>query len=314
MMVWNVLWLAAVAAAAALAGFCMGRLSMQLAGDFIDETDDGRFSKGQEIWEASTAGRWKVQIDSGTLETDGESPWVRMANRISREGVSEKEPGERMAAQGTATHAKTADRAGNEAAAGFHSSSTVKRWNESLESLRQGTNSRFLRTGRRISGGREQQTAKGLGRVVGSPVNGLVVSYKEGEHPAVQLSPLEDKLYAPANGKVIKIFPMGNAFLFLTEFGTELYIRAGDVKDDLLGRYFRSRVVQNEIVNKGKLLLEFDRMGLKAEGVSFAVTVSVENHTYGSNVTMTAKEQVRPGEEIMRVQEKYFPERNVVER
>lgn len=310
MMVWNVLWLTAVAAAAALAGFCMGRLSME---GFADETDNDRSGKGQGIWEASAAGQWKVQVDAGTLESDGESPWIRMANRIGRESVLEKDPGERMAAGGTVTRVKTADRAGSEVGGDFHPS-TVRSWDEGSENVHRGTNSRFLRTGRRVHGGREQQTAKSLGRVVGSPVTGLVVSYKEGEHPAVQLSPLEDKLYAPANGKIIKIFPMGNAFLFLTEFGTELYIRAGEVKDDLLGSYFRSRVVQNEIVNKGKLLLEFDRMGLKAEGVSFAVTVSVENHTYGSNVTMTAKEQVRPGEEIMRVQEKYFPERNVIER
>ena len=313
MMVWNVLWLAAVAAAAALAGFCMGRLSMQQVEGFADGTDGDRLSKGQGIWEASAAGQWKVQVDTGESETDGESPWIRMSSYIGRESVSEKDTGERMAVGGGITHTGMADRAGGGAGAGLRPS-TVRSWDEGLESIRRGANSRFLRTGRRISGSREQQTMKGLGRVVGSPVTGLVVSYKEGEHPAVQLSPLEDKLYAPANGKVIKIFPMGNAFLFRTEFGTELCIRAGDVKDDLLGRYFRSRVVQNEIVNKGKLLLEFDRMGLKAEGVSFAVTVSVENHIYGSNVTMTAKEQVRPGEEIMRVQEKYFPERNVIER
>ena len=313
MMVWNVLWLTAVAAAAALAGFCMGRLSMQQVEGFADETESDRVGKGQGIWEASAASQWKAQVDAGTLETDGESPWIRMANRIGLERVLERDAGERMTAGGAAIRAKTVDRAESEVGEGFRPS-TVRSWDESSENVRRGTNSRFLRTGRRISGGREQQTAKSLGRVVGSPVTGLVVSYKEGEHPAVQLSPLEDKLYAPANGKIIKIFPMGNAFLFLTEFGTELYIRAGDAKDDLLGRYFRSRVVQNEIVNKGKLLLEFDRMGLKAEGISFAVTISVENRTYGSNVTMTAKEQVRPGEEIMRVQEKYFPERNVIER
>lgn len=314
MMVWNVLWLTAVAAAAALAGFCMGRLSMQQVESYVDETEGSRLGKGRGIWEASTASQRKIQVDDGTMETDSESPWIRMASHINSESVTEKDAGDHVAARGVATRAKTADRTDSNAKEVFRSSSMVKSWNESFESTRQGINSRFLRTGRRISAGKEQQTAKSLGRVVGSPVTGLVVSYKEGEHPAVQLSPLEDKLYAPANGKIIKIFPMGNAFLFRTEFGTELYIRAGEVKDDLLGRYFRSRVVQNEIVNKGKLLLEFDRMGLKAEGVSFAVTVSVENHTYGSNITMTVKEQVRPGEEIMRVQERYFPERGVIER
>lgn len=313
MMTWNVLWMTAVAAAAALAGFCMGRLSVQMMEGMPDDEDGEGVEKRKGVWEVEAAGEWNMQLDAGALDQGGEKPWIRMPDHMGRNKATEKDAGERVTAGDRVVQADTADRTGGKTGESFRSG-TAGRWSGGLESVRHGANSRSLRTGRRIHGGREQQNEKGLGRVVGSPVTGLVVSYREGDHPAVILSPLEDKLYAPANGKVIKLFPMGNAFLFQTEFGTELYIRAGDAKDDLLGRYFRPRVVQNEVVNKGKLLLEFDRLGLKAEGVSFAVTVSVENRTYGSNVTMTAKEQIRPGEEIMRVQEKYFPEKNIIEK
>lgn len=136
---------------------------------------------------------------------------------------------------------------------------------------------------------------------VGSPVSGTVVGQQEGEHPTVSIYPDCDRLYAPAGGKITRLFPMGNSFLFTTEFGTELYIQAGDINDDLLARYYRPRIVQNEVVSKGKLLLEFDRKGLEEEGASAEVSVCVEGCFYGGGVRMTAGEYVKSGEEILQV-------------
>ncbi|MDE6167160.1 MAG: PTS glucose transporter subunit IIA [Acetatifactor sp.] len=136
---------------------------------------------------------------------------------------------------------------------------------------------------------------------VGSPVSGQVRALKEGECPSIVIDPKEDRLYAPANGKITRLFPMGNAFLFHTEFGTELFIQAGDARDDLLGRYFRPRVLQNEIVGKGKLLLEFDRQGLEAEGISPEVSVRLENRSYDSDILSDSGENVRIGEDIIQI-------------
>lgn len=138
---------------------------------------------------------------------------------------------------------------------------------------------------------------------VGSPISGEVSIQREGEHPAIVIHPDNDRLYAPVNGKITRLFPAGNAMLFTTEFGVELYIQAGDIKDDLLDRYYRPRIVQNEIVVKGKLLLEFDRQGLAAEGASVDVTVCVENCFYGGDVRLTAGDLIKAGEEIIQVQE-----------
>ena len=96
---------------------------------------------------------------------------------------------------------------------------------------------------------------------------------------------------------------MGNAMLFTTEFGAELYIQAGKTDDELQNRYYRPKIVQNEVVSKGKLLLEFDRQGLEAEGISPDVSVSVEHYGPGGAVRMTMRERVKAGEEILKVQE-----------
>ena len=152
--------------------------------------------------------------------------------------------------------------------------------------------------------GREKKMIKeGKGWPVGSPVSGYAEIRREGPEAEIVILPVEDRLYAPVNGKITKLYPMGNAFRFRTEFGAELYIQAGNVTDDMLGRYFRPRVVQNEIVGKGKLLLEFDRKGLEAEGIQPEVSIRVEHHIYGNDVIATAAEQVRAGEEVLWMQD-----------
>ena len=156
--------------------------------------------------------------------------------------------------------------------------------------------------GRRSRGNRQEEDTGGWS--VGSPVPGEVTEYSEGDRPTVVIHTDSNRLYAPAGGKITRLFPMGNAMLFTTEFGAELYIQAGDTEDELLNRYYRPKIVQNEVVGKGKLLLEFDRQGLEAEGVSTDVSVSVEHYGSGGTVRMTTRERVKTGEEILKVRER----------
>lgn len=154
---------------------------------------------------------------------------------------------------------------------------------------------------RRGRGRRDEE--EGRSWSVGSPVSGWATIQREGEHPSIVFHPDTGKIHAPADGRITRLFPMGNAFLFTTEFGTELYIQVGDRNDELLSRYYRPRILQNEVVGKGKLILEFDREGLEAEGASSDVTVSLENSFYGGDIRLTAPECVESGEEIIRIQE-----------
>ena len=153
--------------------------------------------------------------------------------------------------------------------------------------------------GRRGRGNRQEEDLGGWS--VGSPVSGEVTEHSEGDHPTVVIHTEGNRLYAPAGGKITRLFPMGNAMLFTTEFGAELFIQAGKTEDELLNRYYRPKIVQNEVVGKGKLLLEFDRKGLEADGASAEVAVCVESCLYGGGGGMTAGEHVKAGEEILQI-------------
>lgn len=135
--------------------------------------------------------------------------------------------------------------------------------------------------------------------LVSSPLSGEVLQADGEGRTSVRIHPAEDRLYAPANGKIVRIFPMGNAFLFRTEFGAQLCIRAGESEDELLERYYRPRVVQNEIVGKGKTLLEFDRKGLVQAGASCCVTISVETGGWSGSALAEKGEKVRAGEMLL---------------
>lgn len=290
-MVWNVLWMAAMAAASVLAGFCMGRLSVRTEDSYEEEGLGERPRQRRSgAWEVEAAGELNVRIDQGDWEA-AEEQRLRKTERVDRDAAGD----------GVWSGYSDQGNVGERSQTGQRIYVGTSGWLSDRVIRGTGGNIRPMRRGHR---GRNQQMPEGQKWSVGSPVKGWVTSCRDGEHPVVVIQPEDDRLYAPAGGKIIKLFPMGNAFLFRTEFGTELYMQVGNVGDDLLGRYFRPRVVQNEIVGKGKLLLEFDSQRLVAEGISPAVTVSVENHSYSTSVHATAEEQIRVGEEILLVSER----------
>ncbi len=136
---------------------------------------------------------------------------------------------------------------------------------------------------------------------LGSPVSGMVTESDAGECPVVVIRPENGKVYAPAGGRVKRVYPGGNEILFVTEFGTEMHISVGDVRDDLLERYYRPRVIQNEVVSRGKLLLEFDEAGLLAEGSTADVFLRMENLDGDTDVELAGMGQVKAGEPIVKI-------------
>lgn len=338
-MVWNVLWMAAMAAAAMLAGFCMGRLTMRNEVETAGEGGEGAaraysvgWKRGErpqkfgstsngvksEIFQAVSAvgEAGSVPRQEQSVDYDEEMEGLRATSADFGDGAEEegigslltKRPNRRKAGGETwllkaASAARAVVAESRRAPVGGYrygtGQSRIDRIGRTSRGQRRGLSTMSL-----MRRGRDSQEPEGESYSLGSPVSGYVLSFREGDRPAAVIQPMEDKLYAPASGKIIRLFPMGNDFLFVTEFGAELRIRAGDTDDDLLGRYFRPRVVQNEIVAKGKLLLEFDRQSLAAEGASTMVTVSVEHRAHGSNVRLTADEEVKTGQELLRIVER----------
>lgn len=138
-----------------------------------------------------------------------------------------------------------------------------------------------------------------LGWAIGSPVAGEVKYYHEGTRRGALIIPEQEVLYAPAAGKITKLYPTGNAMRLRTDCGIELLIQAGIDTGELEGRYYRPRVLQNEVVNKGKPLLEFDIAGIRTEGYNPSVMMSVEEAADYGNITVCDRPWVKAGEDLM---------------
>lgn len=142
------------------------------------------------------------------------------------------------------------------------------------------------------------------GKSIASPVDGRLHFLCESGRKCVIIEPNQGKVYAPVSGKIVKLYPMGNAFRLRDNEGTEVLIRVGKPQpDELCSTYFRSRIVENEIVNKGKLLLEFDKEGLLGAGEEIGVTVCPETDLE-SEIFISESEWVKVGEEILCIGEK----------
>lgn len=143
------------------------------------------------------------------------------------------------------------------------------------------------------------------GNGISSPAEGTVSFFCEGGRKGAVIEPAQGVVYAPASGKITKLYPMGNSFVLRADDGTELLIQVGRRQpDELCSMYYRPHIVQNEIINKGKLLLSFDMERLRAAGEEVSVAVSFKDSVKSKEVTVTRKEQVKVGEELMWVSEK----------
>lgn len=145
---------------------------------------------------------------------------------------------------------------------------------------------------------REQQ-AKPAGRPFASPVAGQVDVLNNQGRRGVLFTPEENKVYAPASGKIIRLYPRGNEFLLRTDSGVVLRVRAGERDAEMTRDYFRPRVVQNEFVGKGKLLLEYDREALARDGYDTHVFMTVEEDEGNYDLSVTGSMWVKNGQDCL---------------
>ena len=148
---------------------------------------------------------------------------------------------------------------------------------------------------RKITGNRQLVME---GTAIGSPVNGEIRKISHNTK-CITILPSDGRVYAPTAGKVLKLYPMGNRIRFRTDSGVELLLNICKDKEELHSTYYRCNVLPNEIVRKGKLLVEFDQEGLAREGVDTAVTVEMCQTPDRGRIVRTWKDYIRAGEELL---------------
>lgn len=157
---------------------------------------------------------------------------------------------------------------------------------------------------RAVSGAKGRKNVKTLsqGREIGSPVTGQISVFEENGACKVRMLPDQGRVYAPAAGKIRRLYPMGSAMLLKTEFGAEIMIRAGSHVNEMCSGYYRCRVMEHEFVRKGTLLLEYDPAGIRSEGAEPELILSVENESEFGKVTVTAKNRMKAGETVLYIE------------
>lgn len=138
-----------------------------------------------------------------------------------------------------------------------------------------------------------------------SPMKGKVLKLEElhddafasgalGQGAAVR--PETGEVYAPADGVITTLFPTLHAIGMETDEGVELLIHIGLDTVQLEGRGFEAVISQGDRVQKGQLLVKFDKAAIEAEGFLTETPVIVVNTDDYLEVAESMKENVNPGD------------------
>ena len=146
---------------------------------------------------------------------------------------------------------------------------------------------------------RREQQIKPAGHPIASPVAGQVDVLEGQGRRGVLLTPEDNRVYAPASGKIIRLYPRGNEFLLRTDSGVVLRLQAGERDAEMTRDYFRPRIMQNEFVGKGKLLLEYDREALARDGYDTHVSMTVEEEERSYDLSVTGSMWVKNGQDCL---------------
>ena len=90
-------------------------------------------------------------------------------------------------------------------------------------------------------------------------------------------NPQSNKVVAPISGTVTSLFPTLHAIGITSDQGIEVLIHIGINTVELKGKYFKAMVKQGDHVNKGQLLIDFDRKKIKEAGYSIETMMVITN-------------------------------------
>lgn len=137
------------------------------------------------------------------------------------------------------------------------------------------------------------------GREVVSPATGQMSIFEEDDVRKVRILPDYGKVYAPASGRIMHLYPMGSAMLLRTEFGADIMIQIGSNVDEMCSGFYRCRVMEHEIVRKGALLLEYDPAAVSLAGANPEMILTIENEKDLDKVTITGSSRIKSGEPLL---------------
>lgn len=141
-----------------------------------------------------------------------------------------------------------------------------------------------------------------------SPLKGQVIPLEEVKDPVfaqgvlgkgAAIIPSEGKVFAPVSGMIAVCFPTGHAIGLKADSGAEVMIHVGMDTVELGGQYFDTKIKEGERVEKGQLLLEFDKEEILAAGYSLTTPVIITNTNLYSDIVVSEQKEIRNGDLLL---------------
>lgn len=146
--------------------------------------------------------------------------------------------------------------------------------------------------------------------VIASPIKGTVMKLADMKDEAFSsgvlgkgaaIVPEEGKVYAPADGEITALFPTLHAMGIKTDDGAELLIHIGLDTVQLNGEGFEAHIQNGDRIQKGQLLISFDKELLEEKGYCLETPVLVTNSDDYLEVVEMAEGSIAPGESLLQV-------------
>lgn len=122
--------------------------------------------------------------------------------------------------------------------------------------------------------------------VIFSPMNGTIVPLKKVDDEAfatkllgdgVAVEPSDGKVFAPVSGTVENVYDTGHAISIVSSGGAEILIHIGIDTVKLGGEYFKTHVKSRQKINKGDLLITFDKDKIQKSGYKLTTPIIICN-------------------------------------
>ena len=146
--------------------------------------------------------------------------------------------------------------------------------------------------------------------IIAAPMDGVVIPVSKLSDPVfsenilghgVAIKPASGYVKAPAKAVVSQMFSTGHAVSLLTDSGVELLIHVGIDTVQLKGNHYKILKNNDEKVDIGDILMEFDADAISADGYDTVTPVVVCNMYAYKDISFAPEGYIKAGEPLITI-------------